>query len=46
MTIIEMSLNIEHFAKVKLLRAVKETSEEDGYTVVRDNVSSQNHRNK
>ena len=46
MTIIEMSLNIEHFAKVKLLRAVTETSEEDGYTVVRDYVRSLNPSDK
>lgn len=34
--VMEMSLNIEHFAKVNLLRCVSEDSTEDGYSIVDD----------
>lgn len=37
--ILEMSLNIEHFAKVKLLKAITEKGE-DGYLVVEDFLNS------
>lgn len=34
MIIIEMSLNIEHFAKVKLLKCITKDANEDGYSIV------------
>lgn len=38
--ILKMSLNIEHFAKVKLLRLITEDKEEDGYQIVQDYCAS------
>lgn len=40
MIIIEAALNIEHFAKVKLLKKITNTASEDGYSVVSDYYSS------
>lgn len=40
MLIVEMSLNIEHFAKVQLLRNVAEAESEDGYSIVADYINS------
>lgn len=34
--IIQMSLNIEHFAKVKLIKLITEDPNEDGYSIVTD----------
>lgn len=38
--ILKMALNIEHFAKVKLLRIATMLPEEDGYTIVQDYLDS------
>ena len=38
--IIEMALNIEHFAKVQLIKKVTECDSEDGYTIVKDYLDS------
>lgn len=38
--IIQMALNIEHFAKVLLIGLVTNTPHEDGYTIVADYISS------
>lgn len=40
MLILEMALNIEHFAKVQLLKKVTEADDEDGYQIVTDYVNS------
>lgn len=36
MILVEMSLNIEHFAKVQLLKEITESNNEDGYVIVED----------
>lgn len=38
--IVKLSLNIEHFAKVKLLRQVTDNKHEDGYCIVREYLNS------
>lgn len=38
--IIKLSLNIEHYAKVKLLRSITEDNSEDGYSIVKDYLES------
>lgn len=40
--LIEMSLNIEHFAKVALLKNMEEIPAEDGYTIIDDYTKSLN----
>ena len=34
--LLDMALDVEHFAKVKLLKYIEDRSEEDGYTIVED----------
>lgn len=38
--ILKLSLNIEHFAKVKLLRYITDSEREDGYSIVSDYLAS------
>lgn len=40
MLIVEMALNIEHFAKVYLLKRITESDAEDGYSIVTDYIAS------
>ena len=40
MLILEMALNIEHFAKVQLIKLVTESDSEDGYQIVTDYLNS------
>lgn len=37
---LKMSLNIEHFAKVKLMRRITNDADEDGYSIVQDYLQS------
>lgn len=46
MIIVKMSLNIEHFAKVQLLKKVTECDDEDGYTIVKNYLDSLNSNEK
>lgn len=39
-TLLPMTLDVEHFAKVKLMRAATEREDEDGYSIVADYLSS------
>ena len=44
-TLLPMTLDIEHFAKVKLMREVTERADEDGYSIVADYLESLSERN-
>ena len=39
-TVIQMALDIEHFAKLYILRKINETPVEDGYSIVVDFMNS------
>lgn len=45
-TLLPMTLDVEHFAKVKLLRKLTERADEDGYSVVQDYLSSLSERER
>lgn len=38
--IVQMSLNIEHFAKVRLMKLITDSPDEDGYTIISDYANS------
>lgn len=38
--IVQMALNIEHFAKVKLMKLITDNPNEDGYTIVSDYINN------
>lgn len=42
-TLLPMTLDVEHFARVKLVREVTQRESEDGYSVVSDYIASLNH---
>mgnify|MGYP000913572747 FL=1 len=44
-TLLPMTLDIEHFAKIKLMREVTERADEDGYSIVADYLESLSERN-
>ena len=44
-TLLPMTLDIEHFAKIKLMREVIERADEDGYSIVADYLESLSERN-
>ena len=45
-TLLPMTLDIEHFAKVKLMREVTDRADEDGYSIVADYLESLSERNR
>ena len=45
-TLFPTTLDIEHFAKVKLMREVTERADEDGYSIVADYLESLSERNR
>lgn len=45
-TLLPMTLDVEHFARVRLVRGVEARPEEDGYSVVSDYMASLNHENR
>lgn len=45
-TLLPMTLDIEHFAKVKLMRSLTERSDEDGYSIVEDYLASLDERDR
>ncbi len=45
-TLLPMTLDIEHFAKVKLMREVTKRADEDGYSIVKDYLKSLSGRNR
>ena len=45
-TLLPMTLNIEHFAKVKLMRELTERSDEDGYSIVENYLSNLDTRDR
>ena len=45
-TLLSMTLDIEHFAKVKLMREVTDRADEDGYSIVADYLESLSERNR
>lgn len=45
-TLLPMTLDIGHFAKVKLMREVTERADEDGYSIVADYLESLSERNR
>ena len=45
-TLLPMTLDIEHFAKVRLMREVTERADEDGYSIVADCLESLGERNR
>lgn len=45
-TLLPMTLDVEHFAKTKLVRNVEARPDEDGYTVIADYMASLNHDNR
>lgn len=45
-TLLPMTLDVEHFARVRLVRGVESRPGEDGYTVVSDYMASLNHDNR
>ena len=45
-TLLPMTLDIEHFAKVRLMREVTERADEDGYSIVADYLESLSERNR
>ena len=38
--IVQMALNIEHFAKIKLMNLITDNPNEDGYTIVSDYINN------
>lgn len=45
-TLLPMTLDVEHFAKVKLMRGLTERSDEDGYSIVEDYLSNLDKRDR
>lgn len=45
-TLLPMTLDIEHFAKVRLMREVTDRADEDGYSIVADYLESLSERNR
>lgn len=45
-TLLPMTLDVEHFAKVKLIRETTERENEDGYSIVDDYLASLSERNR
>ena len=45
-TLLPMTLDVEHFARAKLMHRVEESPEEDGYGIVADYMASLNHDNR
>lgn len=45
-TLLPLTLDVEHFARVKLMREVTEREDEDGYSIVRDYMASLNHNER
>jgi abortive infection bacteriophage resistance protein len=45
-TLLPMTLDVEHFAKVKLIREATERADEDGYSIVDDYLASLSERNR
>ena len=44
--LLPMTLDVEHFARAKLMHRVEESPEEDGYEIVADYMASLNHDNR
>ena len=45
-TLLPMTLDIEHFAKVKLMREITSRADEDGYSIVREYLASLNEKDR